>query len=82
MIDIEIYVNINTRSSGWANNYSRPTLACHCSTHCSGFKAFQPSRLNPKLAILMGVMRKHDLTNKKTKTKANTKTMTMTNTFK
>ena len=61
---------------------SRPTLACHCSTHCSGFKAFQPSRLNPNLAKLMGVMRKHDLTNKKTTTKTNTKTKKMKNTFR
>ena len=42
----------------------------------------------PNLANLMGVMRKHDLTNKmttaKTTTKTNTKTMTMkvTNTFR
>ena len=41
-----------------------------------GFKAFQPSRPNPNLAKLMGIMRKHDMTNKKTKTK------TMTNTFR
>ena len=49
-------------------------------TDCVGFKAFQPSRPNPNLAKLMGIMRKHDMTNKKTKTK--TKTKTMTNTFK
>ena len=44
---------------------------------CYGFKAFQPSRPNQNLAKLRGVMRKHDLTNKKTTTKTNTKTMTM-----
>ena len=49
-----------------------------------GFKAFQPSRPNQNLAKLMGVMKKHDLTNKNTTTKTNaktnakTKTMTMT----
>ena len=47
-------------------------------TDCVGFKAFQPSRPNPSLAKLMGIMRKHDMTNKKTKTK----TKTMTNTFR
>ena len=45
-------------------------------TDCVGFKAFQPIRPNPILAKLMGIMRKHDMTNKKTKTK------TMTNTFR
>ena len=42
-------------------------------TDCVGFKAFQPSRPNQNLAKLMGVMKKHDLTNKKTTTKTNTK---------
>ena len=49
----------------------------------------KPSSLpdqTPHLANLMGVIRKHDLTNKKTtkKTNTNTKTMTMkmTNTFR
>ena len=55
-------------------------------TDCVGFKAFQPSRPNPNLAKLMGIMRKHDMTNKKTKTKTKrktkTKTKTMTNTFR
>ena len=49
---------------------------------CVGFKAFQPSRPNQNLAKLMGVLRKHDLTNKKTATKTKTKTMKMTNTFR
>ena len=38
----------------------------------------KPSRANPNLAKLMGVMKKHDLTSKKTKTKTNAKTKTMT----
>ena len=46
-------------------------------TDCVGFKAFQPSRLNPKLAKLMGIMRKHDLPNKKTTTKIKTMTNTL-----
>ena len=50
----------------------------HCFIDCYGFKAFQPSRANPNLAKLMGVMKKHDLTSKKT----TTKTKTMTNTFR
>ena len=45
---------------------------------CIGFKAFQPSRPNQNLAKLMGVMKKHDLTNKNTTTKTNAKTKTMT----
>ena len=57
---------------------------------CYGFKAFRPSRPNRNLAKLMGVMKKHDLTNKntttktnaKTNAKTNTKTMTMTITFR
>ena len=28
--------------------------------HCSGFKAFRPSRPNPSLAKLNGIIRKHD----------------------
>ena len=32
----------------------------------------KPSRANPNLAKLMRVMKKHDLTSKKTKTKTNT----------
>ena len=54
--------------------------------HCTGFKAFQTSRANPNLAKLMGVMKKHDLTSKKTttktKTKTNAKTKTNTMTFR
>ena len=42
----------------------------------------KPSRANPNLAKLMGVMKKHDLTSKKTKTKTNAKTKTMTMTFR
>ena len=38
----------------------------------------KPSRANPNLAKLMGVMKKHDLTSKKTMTKTNAKTTTMT----
>ena len=38
----------------------------------------KPSRANPNLVKLMGVMKKHDLTSKKTKTKTNAKTKTMT----
>ena len=55
---------------------------------CVGFKAFQPSRPNRNLAKLMGVMKKHDLTSKKTRTKtktktnANAKTKTNTMTFR
>ena len=41
----------------WSLTYS---LFCHC----VGFEAFQPSRPNRNRANLMGVMRKHDLTNK------------------
>ena len=58
----------------------------HCFIDCYGFKAFQPSRANPNLAKLMGVMKKHDLTSKKTttktKTKTNAKTKTNTMTFR
>ena len=43
-------------------------------------KRFRPSRPNRNPAKLIGVIRKHDLTNKKTTTKTNTKTMT--NTFR
>ena len=44
----------------------------------------KPSRANPNLAKLMGVMKKHDLTSKKTttKTKTNAKTKTNTMTFR
>ena len=49
---------------------------------CVGFKTFRPSRPNRNLAKLMGVMRKHDLTNKKTTTKTKTMTKTMTDTFR
>ena len=49
---------------------------------CVGFKAFQPSRPNRNLAKLMGVMKKHDLTNKNTTTKTNAKTKTKTMTFR
>ena len=38
---------------------------------CYGFKAFRPSRPNRNLAKLMGVMKKHDVTNKKTIQKNN-----------
>ena len=41
----------------------------------------KPSRPNRNLAKVMGVMRKHDLTNKKTMTKTEAKTKTMTNIF-
>ena len=56
---------------------SRPTLVTHSRLcHCVGFKAFQTKPL----------LRKHDLTNKKTTTKTNTKTKTktmkITNTFR
>ena len=52
----------------------RPTLVTDLLTyslfcHCVGFKAFQPSRPNRNLAKLMGVMKKHGLTNKNTMTK-------------
>ena len=65
---------------------SRPTLV----NGCSGILAVldsKPSSLPDQthnLANLIGVMRKHDLTNKKTttKTKTKTKTMKMTNTFR
>ena len=63
---------------------SRPTLVTNLLTvmyiHCSGFKAFQPSRPNQNLAKLRGIMRKHDLTNKKTTTKTKTKRKTKTKT--
>ena len=42
----------------------------------------KPSRPNRNLAKVMGVMRKHDLTNKKTMTKTNAKTKTKTITFR
>ena len=63
---------------------SRPTLVTDSLTHCVGFKAFRPSRPNRNLAKLMGVMRKHDLTNNTTttNTKTQTNTITMTNTFR
>ena len=38
---------------------------------CYGFKTFRPSRPNRNLAKLMGVMKKHDVTNKKTIQKNN-----------
>ena len=60
---------------------SRPTLVTDwLFCHCIGFKAFRPFRPNQNPAKLIGVIRKHDLTNKKTTTKTNTKTMT--NTFR
>ena len=88
-------VCIQTRRQGYAvlsvifscPSSSRPTLVTHslthslCFIHCVGFKAFQPSRPNPNLEKLMGIMRKHDLANKETITKTDTKTTTMTNTF-
>ena len=55
-------------------------LLTHCYIHCYGFKAFRPFRPNRNPAKLIGVIRKHDLTTKKTTTKTNTKTMT--NTFR
>ena len=42
----------------------------------------KPSRANPNLAKLMGVMKKHDLTSKKTKTKTKTNAKTKTMTFR
>ena len=50
---------------------SRPTLVTYSINQSlfHWFKAFQPSRANPNLAKLMGVMKKHDLTNKNTTTK-------------
>ena len=56
---------------------SRPTLVTDwLFCHCVGFKASRPSRPNWNPAKLIGVIRKHDLTNKNTTMKTNTKTMT------
>ena len=65
-------------------NSSMPTLVIIMHIGCYRFKAFRPFRPNRNLAKLMGVMKKHDLTNKNitTKTNAKTKTMTMTIIFR
>ena len=66
---------------------SRPTLVTHSLTrHCFVIVLdSKPSGLplpNRNLAKLMGVMKKHDLTNKNTTTKTNAKTKTKTMTFR